>query len=368
MSISPRMFSMLGVLIGSLPPFLIGLVAWGVGRMVPVLGAPVVAILIGLVVGQIFGQRQAWAASVKFASKKVLQFSIVLLGTGMSLAQVARIGGAGLPVMIGTLVLCVAGGLVFGRVMRVERETRMLVTYGTAICGASAIATMSAVMGAAGSSMAVSITVVVVYNVLAAVLFPVLGHLLGLSQEAFGMWAGTAVNDTSSVVAAATVYGTVAAAYAVVVKLTRTLAIIPLALFQTWIQNRRCSPEQQRTTTWYRLVPPFLVWFLIAVAIQSIGIIPDSWAGPLKFLAHFGITVAMGAVGMSSSLTAIKNAGWRPMALGGILWILVATSSLLLQWMTGPISIRSPGAASDEGMQAPGSIENRVTFVNHVEE
>lgn len=253
----------------------------------------------------------------------------------MSLAQVAKIGGAGLPVMIGTLVLCVAGGILIGRAMRVERQARILVTYGTAICGASAIAAMSAVIGASGPAIAISMTVVVIYNVLAAVLFPALGHLLGLSQEAFGMWSGTAVNDTSSVMAAATVYGAVAASYAVVVKLTRTLAIVPLALFQTWFQNRQLPPAQRRATVWYRLVPPFLVWFLVAAAVQSMGIIPNAWTEPLKFLAHFGITVAMGAVGMSSSLTAIKDAGWRPVALGGILWVLVASSSLGLQWVTG---------------------------------
>jgi len=322
-------------LIGWLLPLVIGAFAWGVGLVVPILGAPVVAILTGLVVGQVFGPRQEWAAGVRFASKKVLQGSIVLLGAGMSLQQVARIGGAGLPVMVGTLALAVAGGIAIGRAIQVERQTRILVTYGTAICGASAIATMSAVIGASGAAVALSVTVIVVYNVLGALLFPPLGHLLGLSQEAFGLWAGTAVNDTSSVMAASTAYGAVAASHAVVVKLTRTLAIVPLALFQTWLQNRELPVEQRRTAAWYRLIPPFLVWFLLAAAVRSAGIIPDAWSAPLKFLSHFGITVAMGAVGMSSSLTAVKAAGWRPVALGGILWVLVAASSLALQWLLG---------------------------------
>ena len=337
MSISARISAISDVLIGLIPALVIGGVAWGVGQTFPILGGPVVAILIGLVVGQIFGQSKEWAAGIKFASKTILQTSIVLLGAGMSLAQVAEIGGAGLPVMIGTLVLCVGAGIVIGRAMQVEREARILVTYGTAICGASAIATMSAVIGASGPAIAVSVTVIVLYNVLAAILFPALGHLMGLTQEAFGMWAGTAVNDTSSVLAAATVYGAIAASYAVVVKLTRTLSIVPLALFQTWFQNKQLPPEQQKTMVWYRLIPPFLVLFIVAAAMQSIGFIPNSWAEPLKFLAHFGITMAMAAVGMSSSLTAVKDAGWRPLALGGILWIIVAISSLGLQWLTGEL-------------------------------
>jgi len=331
----PRFSEVFSTLSGTLPPFAIGVIAWQIGRIFPVLGAPVVAILIGLAAGQLLGQRKGWSAGIKFASKFILQASIVLLGAGLSLAQVAKIGGAGLPVMIGTLALCVAGGHFFGRALQVEREVRTLVTYGTAICGASAIATMSAVMGAASSTVAVSITVIVIYNVLGAVLFPPIGHLLGLSQEAFGMWAGTAVNDTSSVMAAATAYGAAATSYAVVVKLTRTLAIIPLAVFQSWLQTRQPSATKGPVRSWYRLVPAFLVGFLIAAAMQSAGLIPHAWAHTLKLLAHFGITVAMGAVGMSSSLTAIRDAGWRPVALGGLLWITVATSSLLLQWVTG---------------------------------
>ena len=312
-------------------PLGLGLIAWQLGTWVPVLGAPVIGILLGLLVGQLFGLRPEWKSGLAFCSRKVLQSAIVLLGAGMSLGQVARIGGDGLPVMIGTLAIAIGGGTLLGRLLRVERQTCTLVTYGTAICGASAIATMSAVIGASSSAIAFSITVIVIYNVLGALLFPPLGHLLGLSQEAFGLWAGTAVNDTSSVVAAATVYGAAAASYAVVVKLTRTLAIIPLAVFESWRRYRSASgAEQAARPVWYKLAPPFLGFFLLAAALNSLGAIPPSWQGTIKLMAHFGTTVAMAAVGMTSSFAAIRQAGWRPLALGGILWVLVATSSLLL--------------------------------------
>jgi len=335
MNLATRMTTVCGIFAGLIPVFLIATIAWEIGGFVPILGAPVAAIIIGLGVGQVFGQRKEWYAGKVFASRTILQASIVLLGAGMSLIEVAEIGIEGLPVMIGTLVICVAAGLFISRLLQVERETGILVTYGTAICGASAIATMSAVIGAAGPAIAISVTVIVLYNVLGAVLFPTIGHMMGMSQEAFGLWAGTAINDTSSVVAAATVYGVVAASYAVVVKLTRTLALVPLALFQTWFQNRQLPPDKRQTSVWYKLIPTFLVLFLVAVVIQSIGIIPVSWNGPIRFLAYFGITAAMAAVGMSSSLSAILSAGWRPVALGGILWALVATSSLVLQWLFG---------------------------------
>ena len=335
--------------IGLLPPFLVGAIAWAVGRMFPVLGAPVVAILLGLVVGQFAGQRPGWQRGVTFCAKKVLQTSIVLLGAGMSLTEVARIGGAGLPVMIGTILVAVGLGIPLSRSLKVDRETRILITYGTSICGASAIATMSQVIGAGGASVAVAIAVIVLYNVLGAVIFPFLGQAMHLDFSSFGLWAGTAINDTSSVVAASTSFdtqmgaagmvavGMSAAAYAVVVKLTRTLMIVPLALFQQWFGNRQLPVEKRKHTVWYRLIPPFLVWFLVAATVRSVGVIPDAWGPTLSFLANFGTTVAMGAVGMTSSLSAIKDAGWRPLALGGILWLLIALASLGLQALTGQL-------------------------------
>lgn len=321
---------------GLLPVTLVAVAALLLGRLAPVLGAPVLAILLGLVVRQLAGSRADWFPGVAFASKRILQAAIVALGAGMSLQQVWRIGGDGLPVMLGTLAVVLAAGGVVGRRLGVEEQTRKLVTYGTAICGASAIATMSAVLGASGTAVAFSITVIVVYNVLGAVLFPPLGHLLGMGQESFGLWAGTAINDTSSVVAAATVYGAAAASYAVVVKLTRTLTIIPLAVAES-ARRRRRQGGGESARAWWRLVPPFLVLFLVAAAIRSTGAIPDAWTGPIRTAALVGTTLAMAGVGLSSSFTELRRAGWRPVALGGILWALVATSSLALQWLTGTL-------------------------------
>jgi uncharacterized integral membrane protein (TIGR00698 family) len=248
---------------------------------------------------------------------------------------VASTGGRTLPVLLGTLVVALLGGWLLAKLLHVEQMIGALVTYGTGICGASAIATMSAVIGAPATAIALSVTVIVVYNVLGAVFFPLIGHAMGLSQEAFGLWAGTAINDTSSVVAAATVYGATAATVAVVVKLTRTLAIIPLALYESWRTHR--GSEAGAGPVWWKLVPTFLVLFLVAAAARSVGVVPASWGPVIKELAYIGTTVAMAAVGMGSSLRHIKQAGWRPVALGGLLWILVAGSSLVLQRLTGTI-------------------------------
>lgn len=338
-----------GFVLGLLPPFGLGAVAMAVGQAVPVLGAPVVGIVLGLLVGQIWGTPPLLARGVRFCSKMVLQASIVLLGAGMSLGRIAQIGWSGLPVMVGTIVVAVAAGYFLTGVFGLDRQSGALVTYGTTICGASAIATMSAVIGAQPAAVAVSIATIVLYNVTAAIVFPYLGQAMHLSPESFGLWAGTAVNDTSSVVAASTSYdalllavgigGGVAASYAVVVKLTRTLAIIPLAIFQGHLMRRR-HPEAVHGKPWWKLVPTFLVLFLVAAAVRTVGLIPDSWTPPLAFAAHYGTTVAMTAVGMSSSLTAIRKAGWRPLVLGGTLWVIVAVTSLVLQLVTGQLVTR----------------------------
>ncbi len=315
----------------------LGLVATVLGRLAPVVGAPVFGIVLGLLVRQWLGQRDNLSAGIGFSSRVVLQIAVVLLGAGLSLTQIAQIGWSALPVMLGTLGLALVAGPVIGRWLGVGYETRTLITVGTGICGASAIATVSAVIGASSTAIAVSMTVIFVYNVLAALLFPALGQLMGMSQESFGLWAGTAINDTSSVVAAATIYGAVATSQAVVVKLTRTLMIIPISVGHAWRRSRTVDAGEggmRARMQWNRLVPPFLLLFLVAAALNTAGAIPDSWQDPLKALAVFCTAVALSAVGLSTPVTAMREAGWRPLALGGVLWGLVATSALGLQLLT----------------------------------
>lgn len=308
----------------------VGLVAMGLGALAPVIGAPVLAILGGFALRELLGERPAWKPGMTFASKKILQGSVVLLGAGLSLGTVARTGLETLPVMLGTLVVALVAGRVVGGALGIDTQLRTLVTCGTAICGASAIATISAVIGAAEAAVAYSVTVIFVFNVLAAVLFPLLGHALGLSQHAFGIWAGTAVNDTSSVVAAGTTYGAVAATTAVVVKLARTLMIIPVSIVESLLHHRR-TRDDGASIPWKKLVPPFLVLFLAAAGLNSIGLVPASVHPAIHQLALLGTSVAMVGIGLATPVSAIKHAGWRPLALGGSLWVLVAVSSLVLQ-------------------------------------
>jgi uncharacterized integral membrane protein (TIGR00698 family) len=317
---------------GLLLSIAVGVVATLLAQVVPLVGAPVLGILAGLLLSTVVAGRTWLAPGIKLAGKLVLQIAVVLLGAQLSLREVTTIGLQSVPVMLGTLSVCLLLAWLLGRRMGIERDLRTLIGVGTAICGASAIAATSPVIKARASAIAYAISTIFLFNVVAVLTFPPLGHLLGLSQHQFGLFAGTAVNDTSSVVAAATSYGTAAGNYAIVVKLTRSLMIIPICLGLAALVNRRdrdAAPMSVRRVA--TLVPWFLIGFLIVVAVGSLGLIPAGVRSGTQTTALFLITVALSAIGMSTDVAALRRAGAKPLALGFLLWLSVSAVSLLLQ-------------------------------------
>jgi len=254
---------------------------------------------------------------------------VVLLGSQLSLAQVAKVGVESFPVMISTLIVCLlaAGGL--SRLLRVESDLAVLIGVGTAICGASAIAAVSPVIKARNASIAYAVSTIFLFNVLAVLLFPPLGRLLGFTQHEFGLFAGTAVNDTSSVVATAGIYGAVALGFAVVVKLVRTLMIIPISVgLAIRTARREGAPVRFTPRGITALVPWFLIGFLVASLVRSVGVIPDAALVPISAVAMFLIAMAMAAIGLSTDVAGFRTAGLRPLALGGLLWVVVTVTAV----------------------------------------
>ncbi|WAL69405.1 putative sulfate exporter family transporter [Amycolatopsis cynarae] len=329
------------VLPGLAVAFTVAGIATVLGRLVPLVGGPVFGIVAGTAAAALLpGLRAAcWAPGYQVAAKPVLQLSIVVLGTGLSLREVVRVGGGSLPVMLGTLAVALLGAWALGRLLGVGGDARTLIGVGTGICGASAIAATTAVIGAAETEVAYAVGTIFTFNIAAVLLFPPLGHLLGMSPHAFGLWSGTAINDTSSVVAAAFAYGGDAGAYGIVVKLTRTLMIIPIVLVLALLSARRRAggPARLREMPWRRIVPVFLVGFVVAAGLDSAGLIPPGWHPALSGLGTFLITAALAGIGLSLRPADLRRAGPRPLVLGGLLWVAVAASSLGLQAVTGTL-------------------------------
>ncbi len=322
----------------------IAAVATFIGDLVPVIGAPVTAIVIGVFVGAIAKPGVRLRPGIAVASRFVLQVSVVVLGAQLSLVQVAKVGLGSLPVMVGTLVACLAAAYYLGRLLGVVGDIRTLIGVGTGICGASAIAAVTPVIGAASVEVSFAVSTIFLFNIAAVLTFPFLGHLLGMSQHAFGLFAGTAVNDTSSVVAASTTYGASAAHTAVVVKLTRTLLIIPICFGLAAVATRtdrsggRTGPKAPRGRVRIRrLVPWFLIGFLLFAAANSAGIIPSAAHHPLSRLSVYLITIALAAIGLSTDLASFRRTGPRPLVLGALLWLIVSSTSLGLQLLVGSL-------------------------------
>jgi uncharacterized integral membrane protein (TIGR00698 family) len=273
-------------------------------------------------------------SGIKFSSRNLLQAAIVVSGFGLSLVTVVRTGVATLPVTLSTIAIVLILGPLLGRLLKLRGALNQLISIGTAICGASAIAAASTVLEPPEEIVALAIATVFFYNLVAVVAFPPLGHLMQLSQSAFGVWAGTAINDTSSVVAAGYAYGPSAGAEATIVKLTRATFILPVVGVLALLVARARSAENA-AVPWKRIIPWFIGWFLLAALIETSGIIPDRWHAAIVQLATLLITAALAAIGMSTNVRALFRSGLRPLALGFLLWVTIAITSLVVQHLTG---------------------------------
>jgi uncharacterized integral membrane protein (TIGR00698 family) len=307
--------------------------AFSVGVTLPVIGSPVTGLALGIalrIIAPSFVTRIDLGPGITFAATTVLQTAVVLLGFQLSLSQLAHIGAGSLPVMLATFAVCVVLAMGVGKGLQISPELRVLLGVGTGICGASAIAAVSPIIRAKRSDISYAMSTIFLFNIAAVLGFPPLGHALGLSQHEFGVFAGTAVNDTSSVLAASTTYGLTAAGTAIVVKLTRTLLIVP-----TCITLTAAGPGHgdKRPAVWH-LVPWFLAGFVVTAAVNSSGIIATSAHRVITDIATYLVTTALVAIGLSSDLRSIRASGPRPLLLGFILWLAVSATSLFVQAIT----------------------------------
>ncbi|KRA33074.1 hypothetical protein ASD68_08450 [Rhodanobacter sp. Root627] len=317
----------------------IAVLALLLGRCLPLIGGPVFGMVLGLLVRSVLAPDARFVSGIAFASTTVLQASIIALGFGLSLDQVVATGMRSLSVTVVTLSVAFFSAWLLGRWLGVHDKLKILVGVGTAICGASAIAAVTPIIQPDEHDTAYAISTIFLFNIVAVLLFPLLGHLMHMGDLGFGLWAGTAINDTSSVVAAGYSFSKAAGDYATIVKLTRATLIIPVCLLLALVAAVRARRQRRldgsaSQFSLLRIFPWFILWFLVASALRTAGLIPAAIQPDLHLAAEFLIVVALAAIGLSANLRRMIASGPRPILLGLGVWIAVATSSLLVQVIT----------------------------------
>ena len=325
----------------------IALPSWLLGHFFPVVGGPVFAILIGMLLALILRDKSPYQSGIAFTSKKILQYAVILLGFGLNLSEIAKVGARSLPIICSTISISLIIAFLIRKGLHMPNNISVLVGVGSSICGGSAIAATAPVIGADDEEIAQSISVIFLFNILAALLFPTLGALLGMTNEGFGLFAGTAINDTSSVTAAASTWDTLhntngaVLEYATIVKLTRTLAIIPitlaLAFWRTW-QVKRGGAVSNGSFDLKKIFPFFILFFVLASIITTAatmaGADPHLFQ-PFKELSRFFIILAMAAIGLNTDLVKLVKTGGKPIFMGTCCWVGITAVSLLMQHMQG---------------------------------
>lgn len=320
---------------------LISLLARFLENFFPIIGGPVIGLLSGLLIGNLFTLSPNYQKGLQFSSKKVLQYAVILLGFGLNLTQIFKVGLLSLPIILSTIATSLITVYVIYRLFNIDSETATLIGVGSSICGGSAIAATAPVIKAKDENVATAISVIFFFNLLAALIFPHLGTWLHLSHQGFAIFSGTAVNDTSSVTATASswdkLYGTSILETATIVKLTRTLAIIPITLALSIYYSKKqdsSNPQTSVTTS----VPSFILWFLLASFITTVatflGLSP-SFFSSLKELSKFLIIVAMTAIGLQTNISNLVKKGGVALFVGATCWLMISLVSLLMQKILG---------------------------------
>lgn len=336
-------------IISILPGFGVALVIAAISKFIedmlpiPLIGASVIALFIGMFINHFYQPSAVVHEGLKFTSKKILKFAIILLGASLSIGTVVHIGKMSLVIMIFTLLTCFGGGYFIGNLLKLNWKMSNLISAGTGICGGSAIAAIAPVIDAEDSDIAYSMSATFIFDMVMIVLFPIFGKWLNMTDIAYGLWAGTAVNDTSSVVAAGYAFSEAAGDFATMVKLTRTLSIIPVVIIFAIInmrikqkENKMVNTDSSQTKAYLLTIFPWFILGFIALAIiNSLGFIPLALSEFLKELSKFLMIAALAAIGLNTSFSEMKKSGSVPMLHGFIISLLVVIVAIAVEYAMG---------------------------------
>ena len=274
-----------------------------------------------------------------------MKFAIILLGLSLNINTIFNVGKMSLVVMIFTLLTCFGGGYFIGKALGLNWKLSNLISAGTGICGGSAIAAIAPTIDADDNDVAYALSATFLFDMAMILLFPIIGRALGMSAEAFGLWAGTAVNDTSSVVATGYSFSEAAGDFATMVKLTRTLSIIPTVLIFAFINLRLKRKEASQSGldekslkanfSIKKFFPWFIVGFVAMSVVASVFTIPAEVVTNTKTISKFLMVAALSAIGLNTSFASMKKSGIKPMIHGFIISALVVVVALLVEIVMG---------------------------------
>ena len=310
-------------------------------RLIPgeLLGASIIALFLGTIINSFF--HPSWMKpALKFTSKKILKIAIILLGASLSVKTIMSVGKMTFFVMIFTFAVCFGGGFFIRKLFGLNWKLSNLISAGTGICGGSAVAAIAPVIDADDKDIAFAMSSTFLFDMIMVALYPLMGKALGMSDIAYGIWAGTSVNDTASVVASGYAFSEIAGDFATMVKLTRTIAIIPTVLVFAYIGMRIKRKEMKETAggssvSIVKIIPWFIGGFLLLAILNSVGFIPVALAGEIKTCSKFLMVTALAAIGLGTSITDFKKAGLAPMFYGITIDTLVTITALIVIWCVG---------------------------------
>ena len=310
-------------------------------RLIPgeLLGASIIALFMGTIINSFFHPKWIKPA-LKFTSKKILKGAIILLGASLSVGTILSVGKMTFFVMIFTFAMCFGGGYLIRKIFGLNWKLGNLISAGTGICGGSAVAAIAPVIDADDKDIAFAMSSTFLFDMVMIALYPLMGKALGMNDIAYGIWAGTSVNDTASVVASGYAFSEAAGDFATMVKLTRTIAIIPTVLVFAWVGVRMKKKELQATgggqkVNMMKIIPWFIGGFLVLAIVNSVGLIPPTASGLMKSASKFLMVTALAAIGLNTSLIDFKKAGLSPMFYGVTIDTLVTLTALAVIWFMG---------------------------------
>ena len=309
-------------------------------KLIPgeILGASIIALFMGTIINSFFHPKWIKPA-LKFTSKKILKLAIILLGASISVSTIVTVGKQTFFVMIFTFAMCFGGGYFVREIFGLNWKLGNLISAGTGICGGSAVAAIAPVIDADDKDIAFALSSTFLFDMIMVAIYPIMGNILGMSDIAYGIWAGTSVNDTASVVASGYAFSEFAGDYATMVKLTRTIAIIPTVLVFAYIGTRMKQKEMQKSegkkVNILKIIPWFIGGFLALAIVNSLGLIPAEVSGVMKTVSKFLMVMALSAIGLGTSLLDFKKAGLAPVFYGITIDTLVTLTALGVIWGMG---------------------------------